>query len=543
MILRTTLIAFAALLTTAILWVGCDGDGDSQTPTTPQTDDAQTPGPLPTPVGTAPGGAAARTIDLATASSLTVVYAVGQGDLQSDQPGLAAGDFNDDDIDDILIGARFADGPGDREDSGAAYIVLGSRSPPDSVDLAADEQEVTVLGARPGDNLGFSAVAADLNGDGIVDAVVGAPFAGPLDQPTSRLGRVYVIFGRPDLPVGIDLARDRADITLTGARSDSFFGDSLAAGDVNGDGTADLIVGATFDSYAPSEGAFVRGGAVYVFFGRERWPQALTAGDSDVAVYGADEFDELGDFVTSGDVNGDGIDDIIATAEAADGPDNARPTAAEVHVLFGGTGVKGTYEIARGQQDLTVYGAHERDTLGFSLASGDLDDDGIDELIMGARLASAFSGADDRSGRVYVLYGRRDPHAEVDLADPPESVATIYGQSHSDFLGSSETVADLDEDGRKELIMGSGFADAPSRADSGAVYIVEGPAAGGLVSVAGEALSTVVYGSAAGDRLGTNVTTADFDGDGRLELIVVAEGAAGPDEGRPAAGRVYVIAP
>ncbi len=65
----------------------------------------------------------------------------------------------------------------------------------------------------------------------------------------------------------------------------------------------------------------------------------------------------------------------------------------------------------------------------------------------------------------------------------------------------------------------------------------------GFVSVTGEILLSLVYGSASDDYLGGNVVTADFNGDGQLELIVVAEGAAGPDESRPGIGRVYVISP
>ena len=352
---------------------------------------------------------------------------------------------------------------------------------------------------------------------------------------------MYILFGDRALPTTIDLARDEADVTLTGRRDTSFFGDSMATGDVNGDGAADLIIGATFDSGPSQDGSPVRGGAVYVFFGRQRWPQALVASASDVAVYGADEFDELGDFVASGDINGDGFDDVIATAEAADGPDNARPNAAEVHVVFGDDGIKGTFQIARGEQDLSVYGANEQDTLGFSLAAGDVDGDGIDDLIMGARLGNGPDNSIARAGQVYIVAGRDHLPSSIDLAELPDFVAVVYGQNRSDFLGSSETVADLDGDGRNELIMGTGFADAPSGADSGAVYIVGAPTAGGFVSVAENVLRAVVYGSSAGDRLGANVATADFNGDGRPELIVVAEGAAGPDESRPGVGRVYVI--
>jgi hypothetical protein len=221
-------VAAAVLLMTA-----CSGDAS--------------PDPAASPTGTPATPTAFDTsiIDLADASPMTIVYAVGEGDLQSDQPGLAAGDFNDDGLDDLLVGARFAD-PDGREDAGAAYVVFGSRSPQQSVDLAARQQDVTIAGALPGDNLGFSAAAADINGDGIEDIVVGAFLAGRAESPANRTGAVYVLFGRSNLPDSLDLAATDPDITISGLTLNGFFGDSLAAGDVNGDGTADLIIGATF---------------------------------------------------------------------------------------------------------------------------------------------------------------------------------------------------------------------------------------------------------------------------------------------------------
>jgi len=526
-------LALAASLAALFLYSACGG--------APAPDVSPTASPIDTP-GT-PQATDTTIIDLATASPMTVIYAVGEGDLQSDQPALATGDFNNDGVDDLLVGARFAD-PDGRQDAGAAYVVFGSRSPPQSVDLAALQQDLTIIGALPGDNLGFSAVAADINGDGIADIVLGAFSAGTLENPSVRTGAVYVLFGSDNLPVNLDLAEAKPDITISGLTSRGFFGDSLASGDVNGDGMADLIIGATFDRRSASGGPSVRGGATYVFFGRQSWPAGMSAGDSDVAVYGAEELDELGDFVASGDINGDGFDDIISTAEAADGPDNDRPTSAEVHVVFGHPDIEGTFEITRGDQDLSIYGANASDTLGFSLATGDLDGDGVDDLVMGARLGNSPSDGLTRTGHVYVLYGRQDLPASVDLADTLDFVIAIHGQNQSDSLGTIEAIADLDGDGRNELIMGTGFGDAPSRPDAGVIYVASSPAEtdpAGIVSVADTPLQAIIYGAAPSDLLGSSVTTGDLDGDGRPELIAVAMNADGPGGERPGVGSVYVI--
>ncbi len=195
-----------------------------------------------------------------------------------------------------------------------------------------------------------------------------------------------------------------------------------------------------------------------------------------MSLYAADGGDELGDFVVSGDINGDGLSDVIVTAEAADAPDNSRTTAAEVHVIFGRRDISGTFDIARGQQDLTVYGAQPNDALGFSLATGDVDVAGIDDLVMGARLASGAGDSIPRAGKVYVLYGRKGLPRIVDLATPPDYVAAFYGPAPSALLGICELVADVDGDGHNDLVTGTGNVEEMSRSSTGAVYISSAPA-------------------------------------------------------------------
>ena len=468
------------------------------------------------------------------------------GDFKSDLAALTTGDFNGDGFADVLAGARFGDGPDNgREDAGEAYVIFGSANPPATVDLANGEQDVTIWGESGGDALGLYVAGDDLDGDGFDDIVVGAPFAKSRTVEGGEPGKAYVVYGKAHLPDEIDLANGGQDVTLIGATSNGFFGDSLATGDVNGDRSIDLIIGATFEGYAPSGGRPVRAGAAYVVYGGGRWPANLemAAQDYDVAIFGQVEFDELGDNVTSADLNADGFDDVVITAEAADGPDNSRPLAAEVHVVFGSDGLSGVFRIAEGDQDMSVLGADAQDTLGFALTGGDLNGDGAGDVVMGARLASGFRNQTDGGGDAYVLFGSSHPKPLIDLAEGTAGLAAYYGADGSDFLGGSLATGDLNGDGKLELIIAAPFGGGPanSRSGAGEVYIVARPEPGVSNSIDSVPLAGVIFGAITGGKFGGAVAAGDFNGDGRDEVIVTAPEADGPGPTRPDVGRIYVV--
>jgi hypothetical protein len=507
-----TRIAPVALLVAFVLATACgdDNDGDSGVSDSP------------TPVSSL---SQAR-VSLPDGTFLTA-YGDGEATFPSDQPGLAAGDFNGDGVDDFAVGARFAD-PGGREDAGEAYLVFGSGDLGGEIDFAAGEQDISISGNAAADGLGFAAASGDLNGDGTDDLVLGAPFA---SADHSKTGAAYVFFGPLAASDAAASATD-ADITLSGPASGTYFGDSLAIGDINADGTDDLLAGATF----ATNSAGVPAGAVFAFFGRGDWPAEVASAQANASFFGAEQFDELGDFVTAGDINGDGADDVIATAEAADGPDNTRNTAGEVHVFHGGPEVGGAHEIATEQPNISVYGAAANDTLGFALAAADLDADGDDDLAMSAHLATPSSGVTS-AGIVYVLPGSPALSGAIDLAQPPADIAIIAGTDPGGLFATSLATFGTDQPG---LILGGNLVDTAAQ-DAGAVYVlpVGLPASGDVTE-----LTRVTYtGREPSDRVGSNTVAGDFNDDGNPDLAIVAELAAGPDASRPQAGRVYLVSP
>ncbi|MDO8617055.1 MAG: FG-GAP repeat protein [Dehalococcoidia bacterium] len=412
-------------------------------------------------------------LDLATdAPGLTIWGALTGDDLGV---GVAAGDLNGDGIDDVIVGAPGSNGLANvRTDVGEAYVVFGRHDLSGSVDTLKVEQGFTLIAAEGFARVGTSFAVADVNDDRIPDLIAGAPFGGrepgsPPGGPRTTLGEVYVVFGRHDLQGGVSVAKDEQDFAMAGAVAQDAFGGAVAAGDVNDDGIADIIVGAR--GYDGPDGKRDSAGAAFVYFGSPALSGKRGVADADDTILGADVGDALGETLASGDVNGDGIADIVAVARSGDGSGNTRPESGEAHVMFGGRGLSGTHDLAAKAAGAAIYGPAPGGLLGTAVEVKDLDGDGRGDIILGSPLADGMGRS--LSGIAYVVYAAGLATGK-NLAGDLGGVLVVYGAEPYNALGTGTAVGDVNADGRPELML-MAAADQGSSQQRGKIYVLTPP--------------------------------------------------------------------
>lgn len=466
-----------------------------------------------------------------------------------------AGDINGDGFADLMVGARDADING--ENSGASYVVLGKAS---SFASSLSPSNLTgsngfrLDGMAPNDLSGrWVSGAGDVNGDGLADMIIGALGA---DTNGLSAGSSYVVFGQTaEFAANINLSSldsSRTGFRLEGAATGDYAGISVnGAGDVNGDGFDDMIVGA----FGADASGGSDSGASYVVFGKAVAASSVRYlanmnGSNGFRLDGVAPKEQSGFPVHgAGDVNGDGFDDLIigvyrnelktdaGSCYVVFGKESGFASSMSLSSLNGGDGFR-----------LDISAAGDDSSRSAVSSAGDVNNDGFDDLIIGARYAD-LNGSD--SGASYVVFGKAGGFASsMNLSSLNGSNGfRLVGASSNDRSGTSVSGAgDVNADGFDDLIVGAVNAD-PGALDSvddnnpGAGYVVFGKATGFASSMNLSSLNGsngFRLDGAAGDKLGVSTSSAgDVDGDGFADLIIGAKNAN--PSGLNDAGTSYVL--
>jgi hypothetical protein len=341
-------------------------------------------------------------------------------------------------------------------------------------------------GTQPGQNVGVWMDLGALSNDGRRDLIVGAPGTG------SMTGAVYVVFGGPD-PTGTTVSLSKAQMVINGPAAGDRFGISTATGNivsVEGAPQKDLAVGAP--------GVNGGAGAVYLFAAGTGWTIGthLTTADAVMSIIGAPG-DQLGTALATGDLDNDGHREIIIGA-----PGNNR-----VYVIKGSASMHGTIDL--GAAPSMAAATFSAPGIGSVLAAGDITGDAIYDIFMGAPAHNIVYAAVGAPGAI-----------------PTTAALSFSGVNAGDEAGASIRLLDIDNDGQQDLAIGAPGSDGPSngRTDAGSVSLFIGP-----VSAAAHSLSeadAVFYGAQPNYRAGAGMATGNVNRDIYSSLIILSPGGA-----------------
>lgn len=378
---------------------------------------------------------------------------------------VAVGDFNVDGRTDIVVGAHNYN----NSYIGAAYIFYNDGTYPTNSTVA----DVTFKGEETRHNFAMNLISGDVNGDGKTDLIVGSPGS------VSYTGRTYIFYNDGTVPT----SADKADVIIVGEKPNNNFGSTLALGDMNDDGTDDLIIGAyQYDDFA---------GRVYIFYSDGSIP--TSAASADHIIDGSDYF---GWALTTGDFDNDGTTDLTV------GANNYAGLTGQSYIFYN----DGSMPTTAASADAVITGEGVNNSFGQSMITSDFDGNGTDDLIISAYQYNSFTG------RVYVFYNDGTYPALASGADK-----IITGEATSSSFGQSIVTADFDADGTEDLIISA----YRYNTFTGRVYIFYND---GTLPTNANAANVTITGDAL-SYFGYPLSTGDYNGDSKIDLVVGSMGS------------------
>ncbi len=385
----------------------------------------------------------------------------------------------------------------------------------------------------PNDRFGETLINGDFNGDGFPDLAIGAPNR---DIFAADVGLVIVLYGNQ---LGLTNVNSSIITTSTQIEADSeFFGKSLASGDFNNDGYDDLAIGAPGKHFTNpiSMVEFENTGAIYIHYGSASGVTAtgqfIDADENDELTSDRQEFAEFGHALTSGDYDGDGFDDLVVSAPGqsilVDQPfGDPETNAGIIFIYYGGQinsanmGLNSEIRDTLFQSSPNVQGTSEsNDLFGYSLATGDFNNNGFDDLAIGV----PFEGIEPIpvAGLVQVFYGNNlglINDDQIYQQDDMIGAATEAG----DLFGLALAVGDINGDSIDDLLIGAPLEDIANITDAGVAHYLPGTSIGldPANSVTFSQETPGIFGVAeTDDRFGLSLLATDLNADGFDEVIV-----------------------
>ena len=360
----------------------------------------------------------------------------------------SGGDLDGDGVSDLIMGA-YGYNDGSMSDNGTALLAYGGSTW--SGVKAATTADARFYGDTKGDQLGqVTRFIGDVDGDGFDEIALGANVA---DYGGTNSGAVWVIPGAATRYSGAKSAGSVAGAIFIGDTGDRL-GDLRNLGDgfdLNGDGRADIAMGALDNTTVGTDG-----GIIYFYYGDSAvlYSGALSASaTADVRFLPAGANDNLGEGVGApGDVDGDGYDDLLLGAIGYDDPAGGLSFSGGAFLINGASTLLSGDVTVTSAATATVTGAVSSDSLGAWVSGGDLNDDGLDDLVLGA---TGYDYGGVTTGAAFVFYG---PVSGAMVATDADALLAGPSSASSPAMGRAATVFDADGDGAEDLFVGASGA-------------------------------------------------------------------------------------